>query len=91
MKLNNLKAICHNFIKFEGAMDLVMPASRRGNENAYCKSNRQNDCFRSLSNCDAKQKIFQCASTHEVLFACGWPPRGLAGKIPTPCSRHPPP
>ena len=65
-KLSELKRICLNFIKFEGAMDLMMPLSRRGNNNEFCKSNRGNSHLCSLSNLQAKQKIMECNSLHQV-------------------------
>lgn len=36
--LEDLKRICANFVKFEHALDSLMPLSRRGVNNKYCRS-----------------------------------------------------
>lgn len=38
--LQDLKKIAHNYLKYESAIDLVMPLSRKGNNNSMIKSNR---------------------------------------------------
>jgi hypothetical protein len=63
-----MKVICQNFVKFEAAMDLLMPLSRRGDENEYCKSNRNNPRLRNLNNVEVKNKIIQC-NTHEQVMS----------------------
>jgi hypothetical protein len=37
--LPQLKTLCHNFVQLEGALDQLIPRSRRQNRNQYCKSN----------------------------------------------------
>ncbi len=61
-----MKAICQNFVKFEAAMDLMMPLSRRGDENQYCKSNRNNAHLRNLDNVGVKNRIIQCKTREQV-------------------------
>ena len=38
LSLSKLKNVCQNFVKYESAMDMLMPPSRRSNE--YCQSNK---------------------------------------------------
>jgi hypothetical protein len=47
-------------------MDLLMPLSRRGDENTYAKSNRNNENLRNLKNVEVKNKIIQCKTREQV-------------------------
>lgn len=38
-QLAQLKRLAHNFVQLESALDLLVPRSRRGNANSYCRSN----------------------------------------------------
>eukprot|EP00584_Thalassiosira_punctigera_P001823 CAMPEP_0172542232 /NCGR_PEP_ID=MMETSP1067-20121228/12894_1 /TAXON_ID=265564 ORGANISM="Thalassiosira punctigera, Strain Tpunct2005C2" /NCGR_SAMPLE_ID=MMETSP1067 /ASSEMBLY_ACC=CAM_ASM_000444 /LENGTH=441 /DNA_ID=CAMNT_0013328431 /DNA_START=253 /DNA_END=1578 /DNA_ORIENTATION=+ len=57
-----LKSVCQNFIKYEQAMDILMPPSRR-NGNKFCKSNRlavegySQDVMESLEACNSKKEL----------------------------------
>jgi hypothetical protein len=53
--LEQLKRICASFVKFEQAFDSLVPVSRRGVNNKYCKSHQQQ--FGSQSNPAINQVI----------------------------------
>ena len=63
LSLNELKKVCQNFIKYEDALDTLVPPSRRGTANTYCRSNRQaiggdNKSMHSiLGACTSKQDL----------------------------------
>mmetsp|Transcript_31364 Transcript_31364/g.43517 ORF Transcript_31364/g.43517 Transcript_31364/m.43517 type:complete len:432 (-) Transcript_31364:283-1578(-) len=59
-----MKKICQNFVKYEGAFDIVVPNSRRDNQ--YCQSNRFNARLGGLSNKDANTRIASCGSLQEL-------------------------
>ncbi|KAJ1638687.1 hypothetical protein T492DRAFT_585579 [Pavlovales sp. CCMP2436] len=46
-----------NWIKFEQCMDLVLPPSRRGDTNAYCRSVHENARLGTLNNAAAHKLI----------------------------------
>lgn len=63
--LNTWKRIYKNYIKHEGTIDTMMPRSRRGNINTYCKSlmnkfSGQGEAFRKI---DAARRIEDLANT----------------------------
>lgn len=55
-----LTRICQNWCKYEDAIDLFMPASRRGDDNKFCRSNRRNSQLRSLSNREVNDRLARC-------------------------------
>lgn len=62
LSLSQLKFLCFNYIKYEEAFDLVVPKSRRGSTNTYCKSNR--DLFQTDK--QAWEKLQSCRTVREV-------------------------
>ncbi|RUS31056.1 putative amidoligase enzyme-domain-containing protein [Jimgerdemannia flammicorona] len=62
-KLQALKHICHNFVKYEMAIDLLVPETRR-NGNQYIKSNRA--CLHQ-SNEMARDQINNCTTVEQLL------------------------
>ena len=57
LKLENLKKILQNFIKYEQVFDSIMPRTRRGSINGYCQSIRNNSNLAELSNFAANNLI----------------------------------
>merc|ERR1712176_1236182 len=66
LTLDQLKKVCQNFCKYETALDSMMPPSRRGSENVYCKSNRQAVGGRYGTNASIHQAIASCNSIGEL-------------------------
>ena len=55
-----LRRICQNWCKYEDAIDLFMPPSRRGDDNKFCRSNRRNSQLLSLSNREVNDRLARC-------------------------------
>lgn len=68
LSLAKLKNVCQNFIKYETAMDKLMPPSRR--ENQYCKSNKlavaSSVVYLAANSQYVLQKIDACTSRKEL-------------------------
>jgi hypothetical protein len=62
--IHGLKRICQNWIKYEKAIDLVLPPSRRANVNRYCRSARHNDLLKDMSNKAAHERVMN-ADKHD--------------------------
>ena len=62
--LVNLKKICQNFIKYERAMDTIMPQSRRVNQ--YCKSNKA--VIPGRTNEQRHEQIDACQTVKELCY-----------------------
>ncbi len=57
-----MKAVCKRWVRDEPFIDLLVPESRRGNENPYCRSNAA--LFRSVD--AAFKRIDRCSSRWEL-------------------------
>lgn len=59
--IKEFRNLFKRFVKFEGAMDSIQPASRRANANRFCKSNLVSDsiaeCFAAIDSCNTVQKL----------------------------------
>jgi hypothetical protein len=68
LSVAKLKNVCKNFIKYESAMDMLMPPSRRAN--TYCKSNKlavANEVVYLAANSQyLHQKIDACTSRNQL-------------------------
>jgi len=60
--LEDLKRLCHNYIKYEKSINLFMDPSRLNN--SYCMSNRDN---LAVDNCEAKDAIYNCDTIDELV------------------------
>ena len=52
-----LKRICQNWVKYEDAIDLILPPSRRGDENRFARSVRENHNFEPRYNKEVNDRI----------------------------------
>mmetsp|Transcript_24419 Transcript_24419/g.52653 ORF Transcript_24419/g.52653 Transcript_24419/m.52653 type:complete len:450 (-) Transcript_24419:3462-4811(-) len=65
LSLSELKNVCQNFVKYEEAIDSLMPPSRReGND--YCKSNRLAVAGEWASNVEIHHSLASCQSVKEL-------------------------
>jgi hypothetical protein len=62
-----LASVCQNFIKYEKAMDTIMPPSRT-KDNDFCKSNVQAIGTGEGYDYDVKQMIGSCSSKQDIVF-----------------------
>ena len=64
---DQLKKLAYNFVQLESAMDYLVPKSRRGNNNQYCKSNVMTiTANRSISKKDALAAIKASSTTEQL-------------------------
>jgi hypothetical protein len=73
LSLSDLKKFCQNFVKYESAMDSIMPPSRRRGNN-YCQSNRvaiadtigtnasNKEVHETIKSCTSKEELRECIS-----------------------------
>ena len=52
-----LKRICQNWVKYEDAIDLILPPSRRGDANRFARAVRENHNFEHRSNKEVNDRI----------------------------------
>uniref|UniRef100_A0A7S0Q6V5 YEATS domain-containing protein n=1 Tax=Coccolithus braarudii TaxID=221442 RepID=A0A7S0Q6V5_9EUKA len=64
--LAQLKALCCAWVKYEGALDLLVDPSRRGDSNRYALSTRRNSHLFHLSNDAARDKLASAACFDEL-------------------------
>ena len=60
--LEDLKRICHNFLKYENCMDQIMSKNRR-EKNSDCLSNRS---YFPRDNVETKNMIYECESLKDL-------------------------
>mmetsp|Transcript_16491 Transcript_16491/g.35637 ORF Transcript_16491/g.35637 Transcript_16491/m.35637 type:complete len:453 (-) Transcript_16491:138-1496(-) len=65
MPLPELKKVCQNFVKYEEAIDSVMPPSRR-RVNEFCKSNRLAVAGEGASNKEIHDSLASCNSLEKL-------------------------
>jgi len=61
-----IRKICQQFLKHEASFDMLVPKSRRGNNNSYARSNRLNPVLRSLSNKECNDYIASCSDMKKL-------------------------
>ena len=61
-----LQNVCLNFIKYEECFDCILPASRRGNANKYCQSNRKCSNLVQLPNRQAALAMQSASNLHDL-------------------------
>jgi uncharacterized membrane protein YgcG len=69
--LESLKNACDNYIKYEDVIDTFMPASRRGNSNEYCRSNKRDLIEKADLPTGTKKEVharIQACTTKDELF-----------------------
>ena len=64
-----VRRICQNWAKYEDAIDLFLPPSRRGNANRFCRSVRHNAFLDPGTNKEVNDYIGACEDKDE-LMAC---------------------
>ena len=69
IKFAGVRRICQNWAKYEDAIDLFLPESRRGNANRFCRSVRYNDFLGPGTNKEVNDYIGACEDMDE-LMAC---------------------
>eukprot|EP00977_Amphora_coffeiformis_P018401 scaffold6439_cov167-Amphora_coffeaeformis.AAC.17 len=62
VNFKDLKRLCQNWLKYEKAIDLLLPIGRRDSKNGYCLSVRDNMRFGKLNNRQAHDLIAQQTS-----------------------------
>ena len=61
-----LRKLVQQFVKYEDVFDLLLPGSRRGNTNEYCKSIRRTN-FAGCNNRDVNEKIHRTRNIRELI------------------------
>jgi len=69
IKFAGVRRICQNWAKYEDAIDLFLPRSRRGNANRFCRSVRYNAFLDPGTNKEVNDYIGACEDKDE-LMAC---------------------
>jgi len=69
IKFAGVRRICQNWAKYEDAIDLFLPESRRGNANRFCRSVRYNGFLGPGTNKEVNDYIGACEDKDE-LMAC---------------------
>ena len=69
IKFAGVRRICQNWAKYEDAIDLFLPESRRGNANRFCRSVRHNGFLGPGTNKQVNDYIGACEDMDE-LMAC---------------------
>ena len=67
INLDGLKRICQNWVKFEDAIDLILPLSRRGDENRFARAVRENHNFWDKDNKHVNDRIAKAKSIRALL------------------------
>lgn len=77
--VEGFKNVARLWVKYEGAIDQIMPASRRGNTNTYCRTNRSGmlkDMFTAISRCqdlsDVRRVINPVNRYNKLNFVSYW-------------------
>ena len=67
IKFAGVRRICQNWAKYEDAIDLFLPQSRRGNANRFCQSVRYNDFLGPGTNKQVNDYIGACEDIYDLM------------------------
>lgn len=61
-----VKRICQNWVKYEDAIDLILPPSRRGDNNRFCQAVRENFNFYDRTNKPVNDRIHKAKNMRSL-------------------------
>ena len=67
IKFAGMRRICQNWAKYEDAIDLFLPESRRGNANRFCRSVRHNGFLGPGTNKEVNDYIGACEDIYDLM------------------------
>lgn len=67
IEFEGLKRICQNWVKYEDAIDFILPLSRRGDNNRYARAVRENHNFWDRNNKYVNNRIAKAKNMRALL------------------------